>query len=84
MWTEDAGARPSLVLREDIEMSEAIQETLDATQSTGIPLSYQEARIYHAHQSADAAIGREHIPPELQVQAVLNEAWWHPNEPRLA
>jgi len=84
MWTEDSGARPSLVLREDIEMSEAIQEAMDPSRPTGIPLSYQEARIYHAHQSADAVIGREHIPPELQVEAVLNKAWWHPNEPRLA
>jgi phenylpropionate dioxygenase-like ring-hydroxylating dioxygenase large terminal subunit len=83
MWTENNGAQPSLVLREDIEMSEAIQAALDPGTSKDIPLSYQEARIYYSHQCADAAIGRQNIPAELQVQPVLNATWLHPNEPRL-
>lgn len=83
MWTEESGKRPSLVLREDIEMSEAIQAALRSTSGRGISLSYQEARIYYWHQSIDAAIGRESIPKEMLVCPVLGEEWLHPNEPRL-
>jgi len=83
MWTEDDGARPSRVLREDIDMSEAIQAALDPQSNRGIPLSYQEARIYHWHQSADAVVGAANVPEGLRVQPVLEDAWLHPNEPRL-
>lgn len=83
MWTEDDGARPSRVLREDIDMSEAIQAALDPQSNRGIPLSYQEARIYHWHQSADTVVGAANVPEGLRVQPVLEDAWLHPNEPRL-
>ena len=84
MWTQENGTRPSLVLREDIEMSEAIQAALDSASGNGIPLSYQEARIYYWHQSVDEAIGRESIPTDMQVGPALGEEWLHPNEPRLS
>jgi phenylpropionate dioxygenase-like ring-hydroxylating dioxygenase large terminal subunit len=84
MWTEESGARPSLVLREDIEISEAIQAALDSASSRGIPLSYQEARIYYFHQCLDATIGRDSIARHLQVELALGEEWIHPNEPRLS
>ena len=83
MWTENSGERPSLVLREDIEMSEAIQSTLLAAGRKDIPLSYQEARIYHWHQWADRVIGRKHIDAALKVEDVLGERWLSPNEPRM-
>lgn len=82
MWTEDHGARPNRVLREDIEISESIQANLSPVFARDIPLGYQEARIYHWHQSADAAIGRDRIDPRLRVDPVLGEQWLHPNEPR--
>ena len=84
MWTENDGAIPSLVLREDIAISEAIQQSMAEGFVSPIRLGYQEARIYHWHQSADDIIGRELIPENLRVPAVLNESWWHPNEPRLS
>lgn len=83
MWTEESGTRPSVVLREDIEMSEAIQTALRSASGSGVPLSYQEARIYYWHQSIDAAIGRENISKEMRVCTALGEEWLHPNEPRL-
>lgn len=83
MWTEDSGARPSLVLREDIDMSEAIQAGMGAGSGAGIPLSYQEARIYYWHQSVDALIGRERVAAHLAVAPVLGEEWLYPNEPRI-
>ncbi len=41
----------------------------------GVPLSYQEARIYYWHQSIDAVIGRDSIPSELRVHPVLDGKW---------
>ncbi|EED34628.1 rieske (2Fe-2S) domain protein [Luminiphilus syltensis NOR5-1B] len=84
MWTENNGEKPSLVLREDIEMSEAIQKAMADTGERGIPLSYQEARIYYWHQWADALIGLDNIEPALRVADVIGNEWVHPNEPRLA
>ena len=84
MWTEENGARPNQILREDIEMSEAIQLAMSEADDRGIPLSYQEARIYFLHQHVDEVIGRERIPTSLQVPPVIGEDWTSPNEPRLA
>jgi hypothetical protein len=83
MWTDDHGERPNRVLREDIEMSEAIQSNLAAGGRGGIPLSYQEARLYYWHQSADALIGSSDVPEGLRVQPVIGADWVYPNDPRL-
>ncbi len=84
MWTENNGERLRQVLIEDTEFGEWIQKSVESHGFKGVPLSYQEARIYHWHQSADRLIGTENIPPELRITPVLGEEWMHPNEPRLA
>lgn len=71
------------VLREDTEFGVWIQKGQESYGFGGVPLSYQEARIYHWHQSADELIGRENIPPELQVPRALGPDWMMPNDPRL-
>jgi hypothetical protein len=38
---------------------------------TGVPLSYQERRIYHSHEAVDKCIGRERVPGELRVEPML-------------
>lgn len=83
MWTENDGERLRQVLVEDMEFGEWIQKSVQSFGFKGVPLSYQEARIYHWHQSADRMIGRENIPPELRVAPVIGSEWMHPNEPRL-
>jgi hypothetical protein len=50
----------------------------------GVPLSYQEARIYHWNQAADEMIGPDNIPEELRVQQVIGKEWIYPNDPRIA
>jgi len=47
-----------------------------------VPLSYQEARIYHWNQAADRMIGIENIPPELRVEQVIGDEWIYPSDPR--
>lgn len=71
------------VLREDTEFGVWIQKSQESYGFAGVPLSYQEARIYHWHQAADALIGAEQIPPELRVAPVMGPEWIMPNDPRV-
>ncbi len=84
MWTEGRGERLGRVLLEDTAMGEKMQASIQSDAFRGVPLSYQEARIYHWHQAADRIIGAGAIPEELRVAPVIGEEWIHPNDPRLA
>ena len=46
----------------------------------GVPLSYQEARIYHWHQEVDKIIGINKIPKELRVEQAMGDDWTYPND----
>ena len=70
------------VLQEDTQFGEKIQKSMESYGFRGVPLSYQEARIYHWNQAADQMIGIDNIPPELRVEQAIGEDWIHPNDPR--
>ncbi len=82
-WTNADGSELSPVLLEDTQFGEAIQKSVESYGFKGVPLSYQEARIYHWHQSADQLIGPDRIPKALRVEPVITDEWIHPNDPRL-
>jgi phenylpropionate dioxygenase-like ring-hydroxylating dioxygenase large terminal subunit len=82
-WTNADGSELSPVLLEDTQFGEAIQKSVESYGFKGVPLSYQEARIYHWHQSADRLIGPDRIPKALRVEPVITDEWIHPNDPRL-
>lgn len=84
MWTVNRGEALSQVLEEDTQFGEWIQKSVSSWGFKGVPLSYQEARIYHWNQFADRLIGIDDIPPELRVAQVIGDEWIHPNDPRLA
>ena len=84
LWTQNDGEALSPVLLEDTEFGEWIQKSVESYGFKGVPLSYQEARIYHWHQSADRRIGIDNIPAELRVDQVIGEEWMYPNDPRVA
>lgn len=84
LWTEDEGARLNQVLREDMEFGAYIQQAVESDGFQSVPLSYQEARIYYAHQCADQMIGAENIPEHLRVPPVIGPDWIYPNDPRRA
>ena len=83
-WTENNGEQLVQVLREDTEFGEWIQKSVESYGFRGVPLSYQEARIYHWNQWADRIIGVENIPEELRVDQVIGDNWLYPNDPRMA
>jgi len=64
------------IVEEDVQFAEAIQESIDSPGFRGVPLSYQERRIYHWHEELDRRIGRDRIPPSLRVEPLL-EPWTH-------
>ncbi len=84
LWTINQGEQLSEVLQEDTVFGEWIQKSVESYGFKGVPLSYQEARIYHWNQAADQLIGIDNIPAELRVQQVIDEHWLHPNDPRVA
>jgi len=84
MWTEDDGKKLKQVLLEDTEIAERIQQSVESAGFAGVPLSYQEARIYHWHQAADRMIGLEIVPQDLKVTQVIGDEWIFPNDPRRA
>jgi len=84
LWTENDGAELCAVLKEDTRFGEKIQKSMESYGFRGVPLSYQEARIYHWNQAADRMIGAENIPAELRVEQVIGDEWIYPNDPRIA
>ena len=68
------------VLAEDLQFGGWIQKAVDSYAFDGVPLSYQEARIYHWHQEVDKIIGLNKIPQDLQVSQVMCEDWTYPND----
>lgn len=59
------------ILYEDTQFAPAIQESVESRGFRGIPLNYQERRIYHWHEELDRRIGLNRVPPELAVEQVL-------------
>ena len=66
------------IVEEDVQFAEAIQESLESPGFAGVPLSYQERRIYHWHEEVDRRIGPERIPPRLRVTPLL-DPWTDPS-----
>ena len=58
-----------------MQFGDGIQKGVESYAFGGVPLNYQEARLYHWHQSVDEIIGIENIPPELRVTPVIESGW---------
>lgn len=84
VWTLNNGEELMQVLQEDIQFGLKIQKSMESDGFKGVPLSYQEARIYHWNEAADRMIGMDNIPEELRVEQVIGEDWIYPNDPRVA
>ena len=61
------------IIDEDIENLDPMNRAMNSPLFTGVPLSYQERRIWHMNESIDRTIGVERIPEELRVQQLLGE-----------
>jgi len=61
-----------VVMQEDERNMEPIQRSIEAAAHGGVPLSYQERRIWHVHSWVDRMIGPELVPDELRVPPLLD------------
>ncbi len=59
------------ILEEDLQFAAQIQESLLSPGFKGMPLNYQERRIYHWHEELDRRIGPEKVPAHLRVKPLL-------------
>jgi phenylpropionate dioxygenase-like ring-hydroxylating dioxygenase large terminal subunit len=66
-----------VVMDEDMKNLAPIQRSIEAAAHAGIPLNYQERRIWHVHSAIDTMIGPANIPVELRVPDLLRD-WVEP------
>ena len=59
------------ILYEDLQFAPQIQESLQSRGFRGMPLNYQERRIYHWHEELDRRIGLNQLPAGTEVEQVL-------------
>lgn len=60
------------LMKEDNENLEPIQASIEAAAHTGIPLNYQERRLWQFHVDLDKAIGPDRVPKHLRVPDLLS------------
>ncbi|MEM6818922.1 MAG: SRPBCC family protein [Pseudomonadota bacterium] len=59
------------ILEEDTQFAPQIQASVESPGFRGIPLNYQERRIYHWHEELDRRIGVDKVPAYLRVAPKL-------------
>ena len=59
------------IIEEDTQFAPQIQASVESDGFRGIPLSYQERRIYHWHEELDRRIGAKEVPAKAKVEPVL-------------
>ena len=60
-------------MSEDFANLAPMQRSLESPAMRGIPINYQERRIWHFHEELDRTIGVEHISPELRIEQLLGD-----------
>ncbi len=61
------------IMDEDMQNMAPMQRSMESPALRGLPLNYQERRIYHFHEQLDRTIGVDHIAEPLRVQPVLDD-----------
>jgi len=60
-----------LIMAEDFWNMSPMQKSLESPALRGIPINYQERRIWHFHEQIDAMIGLDNIDPALRVERLI-------------
>lgn len=61
------------IMDEDMMNMAPMQESMASPALRGIPINYQERRIWHLHEQLDRAIGAERIPDHMRVRPLLGD-----------
>jgi phenylpropionate dioxygenase-like ring-hydroxylating dioxygenase large terminal subunit len=71
-WRQRSGEYDS-IMDEDMQNMAPMQRSMESPAMRGIPINYQERRIWHLHEQIDRTIGVENIPERLRVAQVLGD-----------
>lgn len=63
----------SHIIDEDVENLTPIHRAMASPGFDGVPLSYQERRIWHFNETVDRTIGVERVPERLRVPQLLGD-----------
>ncbi|MEM8905557.1 MAG: aromatic ring-hydroxylating dioxygenase subunit alpha [Actinomycetota bacterium] len=72
-WAERSTVYDQIMAEDEMNMA-PMQRSMESPALTGIPINYQERRIWHLHEQIDRMIGTERIPDGLAVEQLL-EPW---------
>lgn len=59
------------IIDEDVENLAPIQKSMESSLYQGMPLNYQERRIWYMHETIDKTIGIERIPEDHRIEQLL-------------
>ena len=59
------------IMDEDMMNMAPMQESMESPALSGIPINYQERRIWHFHEQLDRTIGIANVPEELRIEPLL-------------
>lgn len=69
-WQQRRRVYNQIMAEDEMNMA-PMQRSMASPALTGIPINYQERRIWHLHEEIDRVIGIERIPEELRIQPLL-------------
>ena len=59
------------IMAEDFWNMAPMQKSLESPAMRGVPINYQERRIWHFHEQIDSMIGRDRVPAAMQVPQLI-------------
>ena len=69
-WKQRRRSYNQIMAEDEMNMA-PMQASMRSPALAGIPINYQERRIWHLHEQIDRIIGAERIPDEMRVAPVL-------------
>ena len=70
-WQDRRAVYNQIMAEDEMNMA-PMQRSMESPALTGIPINYQERRIWHLHEEIDRIIGPDNIPAELGVEPLLD------------
>ncbi len=62
-----------LIMEEDFWNMAPMQKSLESPAMRGMPINYQERRIWNFHEQLDRVIGIDRIPTSMRVEQLLGK-----------